>query len=256
MMLAMAGADDGTTTGHQPRIERPARRCPDPRQVLHDLGTVYAANGLIGIIFAATGPVAIILAVGAQGGLTQAQLASWIFGAFFLNGVLTVLACWLYRQPLSFFWTIPGTVLVGPALGHLTWAEVVGAFLATGVLIAVLGLSGWVRRVMALIPMPIVMAMVAGMFLRFGLDLVYALRDDFGIAAPMVVAFVALSALPAAGPPGAAADRHARRRRRRGRAVGPLRRHGGEALRRSPRRCSRPRRGRRRRWWSSSCRSR
>ena len=24
--------------------------------------------------------------------------------------------CWFYRQPLVFFWTIPGTVLVGPAL--------------------------------------------------------------------------------------------------------------------------------------------
>jgi benzoate membrane transport protein len=44
--------------------------------------------------------------------------------------------------------------------------------------------------------MPIVMGMVAGVFLRFGLDLVFALRDDFRIAAPMTVAFVALSALP------------------------------------------------------------
>lgn len=199
MMLAMAGADNGMTTGHQPRIERPVRPLPGARRVLHDLGTVYAANGLIGIIFAATGPVAVILAVGAQGGLTQEQLASWIFGAFFVNGVLTVLACWLYRQPLSFFWTIPGTVLVGPALGHLSWAEIVGAFIATGVLIAVLGLTGWVRRVMALIPMPIVMAMVAGIFLRFGLDLVHALGDDLAIAGPMVVAFVVLSALPAMG---------------------------------------------------------
>jgi benzoate membrane transport protein len=57
--------------------------------------------------------------VGTQGGLSQADLASWIFGVFFLNGVLTVLACCLYRRPLAFFWTIPGTVLVGPALGHL-----------------------------------------------------------------------------------------------------------------------------------------
>jgi benzoate membrane transport protein len=28
---------------------------------------------------------------------------------------------------LAFFWTIPGTVLVGPALGHLSFAEVIGA---------------------------------------------------------------------------------------------------------------------------------
>ena len=180
-------------------FERPARPLPGLGQLRRDAGTVYAANGLIGVIFAATGPVAVILAVGAQGGLSQEELASWIFGAFFLNGVLTVVACWLYRQPLAFFWTIPGTVLVGPALTHLTWPQVVGAFFATGLLVLLLGLSGWVRRAMAVVPMPIVMAMVAAIFLRFGIDLVHSLRDDVLIAAPMVVAFLLLSALPGLG---------------------------------------------------------
>jgi benzoate membrane transport protein len=180
-------------------IERPPRPLPDARRLMHDFGGVYAANGLIGVIFAATGPVAVILAVGAQGGLTQEQLASWLFGAFFLNGVLTMIGCWLYRQPLAFFWTIPGTVLVGPALGHLTWPQVISAFFATGLLILVLGMTGWVRRAMSIIPMPIVMAMVAGVFLRFGVDLVKALHDDVPIAAPMVVVFLLLSALPGLG---------------------------------------------------------
>src|SRR3954462_12737950 len=165
-------------------IERPPRPLPGPRRLLQDAGGVYAANGFVGVIFAATGPVAVILAVGAQGGLTQQQLSSWLFGAFFVNGLLTVVGCWLYRQPLAFFWTIPGTVLVGPALGHLTWAEVIGAFFATGALILVLGLTGWVRRAMDLIPMPIVMAMVAGVFLRFGTGLVKALGDVV-VAVPM-----------------------------------------------------------------------
>ena len=175
-------------------IEHPPRPLAGLRRVLRDLGPLYAGNGLIGLIFAATGPVAVILAVGTQGGLSQAELASWVFGVFFLNGVLTVAACWVYRQPLAFFWTIPGTVLVGPALGHLAWPEVVGAFFATGLLMLVLGLTGWVRRVMNLIPMPIVMGMVAGVFLRFGTDLVRAVGSDVAVAAPMVLVFLLLSA--------------------------------------------------------------
>ena len=110
------------TAASGPRFERPPRPLTGPRQLRDDLGPIYAANGLIGLIFAATGPVAVILAVGRQGGLSQADIASWVFGVFFLNGVLTVLACWVYRQPLAFFWTIPGTVLVGPALAHLAVA--------------------------------------------------------------------------------------------------------------------------------------
>ena len=167
---------------------------PRLRQIVADFGGLYFANAIIAFIFAASGPVAIILAVGTRGGLSESDLSSWIFGSFFINGLITVLFCTLYRQPLAFFWTIPGTVLVGPALGHLSWPEVIGAFHATGLLMLVLGLSGWVRRAMAAVPMPIVMGMVAGVFLRFGLGLVYAVRDDFWIAAPMIVIFVALGA--------------------------------------------------------------
>ncbi|MBA3479038.1 MAG: benzoate/H(+) symporter BenE family transporter, partial [Lautropia sp.] len=162
-----------------------------------DIGPLYAANGLIGFIFAATGPVAVILSVGVAGGLSQAQLSSWVFGAFFLNGLLSIAFCLLYQRPLVFFWTIPGTVLVGPALTHLSFAEVTGAFIVTGLLMLALGVLGWVRRLMEAIPMAIVMGMVAGVFLRFGTDLVLAVRATWLIAVPMIGVFLLLSAWPA-----------------------------------------------------------
>src|SRR6185437_10032547 len=63
-----------------------------------------------------------------SGGLSPAELTSWIFGAFFINGLITLIMSWRYRQPLAFFWTIPGTVLVRPSLQHLSFPEVIGAF--------------------------------------------------------------------------------------------------------------------------------
>ena len=138
-------------------LERPDRAPPGWRQVLADFGPTYAANGFVGWVFSATAPLAIILSVGTRGGLSEAELASWIFGVFFINGWITVLFCWLYCQPLAFFWTIPGTVLIAPALTHVSFPEVIGAYYVTGLLMLVLGVSGWVRRVMQLMPMPIVM---------------------------------------------------------------------------------------------------
>ena len=181
------------------QLEKHYRPLIRPDQALSDFGGEYAINAFVAFIFAASGPVAIILAVGTRGGLSESDLSSWIFGGFFINGLISIAFCWLYRQPLVFFWTIPGTVLVGPALGHLSFPEVIGAFVATGLLMLVLGLSGWVRRCMEAVPMPIVMGMVAGVFLRFGLDLVFAIRDDFWIAAPMTATFLAASALPRLG---------------------------------------------------------
>ncbi len=180
-------------------LERPTAEAPGLRRIFSDSGLGYLANGLIGFIFSATGPVAIILAVGTRGGLSQAELASWVFGVFFVNGLITIAMSWRYRMPLGFAWTIPGTVLVGPALQHLSFAEVIGAFYATSLLILIMGASGWVKRFMQALPMPIVMGMVAGVFLRFGLDLVRALHQDVAIAAPMVVVFLLLSAYPAIG---------------------------------------------------------
>ena len=120
-------------------LERPAGQAPSLARIFSDSGLGYIANGLIGFIFSATGPVAIILAVGTRGGLSQAELASWVFGVFFINGLITIAMSWRYRMPLGFAWTIPGTVLVGPALQHLSFAEVIGAFYATSLLIVIMG---------------------------------------------------------------------------------------------------------------------
>lgn len=180
-------------------LERPANARIGWQQIRADFGAGYLVNAFVALVFTVTAPLAIILAVGSKGGLSEAEMASWVFGVFCINGVITLLFSWLYRQPLGFAWTIPGTVLVGPALGHLSFPEVVGAFYATGALMLLLGISGWVRRAMQAVPMPIVMGMVAGVFLRFGLDLIHALHDDLAIAGPMVLAFLVLSALPALG---------------------------------------------------------
>ncbi|GAB2733770.1 benzoate/H(+) symporter BenE family transporter [Salinifilum aidingensis] len=193
-MTSTTGQDARTGAAPAPRFERPARPVAGPRRAIADLTATTAANGLIGLVFSATGPIAVILAAGTRGGLSQAQLASWVFGVFALNGVLTVLASWLYRQPLAFFWTIPGTVVVGGSLNHLAWPEVLGAFVVTGLLVLALALTGWVRAVMAALPVPIVMAMVAGVFLSFGLDLITALGADPVLAVPMVAVFALLSA--------------------------------------------------------------
>lgn len=182
-----------------PVLERPDGRPASASQLWRDLGPHYASNGLIGLIFSASGPIAVTLAVGTAGGLTQAQLASWVFGIFLSAALATLTMSWLYKRPFGYAWTIPGTVLVGPALQHLSFAEVVGTFYLTGVLCAVLGATGVVRKLMSAIPMPIVMAMVAAVFLRFGTDLVNSIKTNPVVAAPMMAVFVLLSALPALG---------------------------------------------------------
>ena len=155
-----------------------------------------ATNAFVALLFAASAPVAIILSAGSRGGLDEVDLASWIFAAFAVNGAITIGMSVAYRQPLAFFWTIPGTVLVGAALQTLTISEVIGAYLLTGLMLLLLGLTGWIRLAMERLHMPIVMGMVAGVFVEFGLDWIRAFETDFVLVAAMTVVFFALTAMP------------------------------------------------------------
>jgi benzoate membrane transport protein len=177
-------------------LERPILPLPGFARVAADFGGAYAASAIVAFLFSTTGPVAIILSIGAAGGLAESDISSWLFGGFFLNSLISLGFSIAYRQPLVFLWSIPGAVIVGPALTHLSFAEVIGAFLVSGIVMLLLGLSGWVRRAMDAVPMPIVMAMVAGVFLRFGVGLVHAFVDDLPIALSMTVAWLALSVWP------------------------------------------------------------
>lgn len=183
----------------QPLFERSDSTPARFSEILRDIGPQYITNGILGLVFAASGPIAVTLTVGSLGGLTQEEMASWVFAIFFSAGVATLLMSLLYRQPLGFAWSIPGTVLLGPSLQHLSFPEVVGAFFSAGVLILALGATGVVRRVMAVIPPPIIMAMVAAVFLRFGTDIVSASEADPAVSLPMVVTYLVLVAVPTLG---------------------------------------------------------
>lgn len=157
------------------------------------------SNGITAFLFAATGPLAILITVGRGGGLSETDLASWIFGAYGLGGAASLFFCLRYRQPLGFAWTIPGALLLPSAFNHLSFAEIIGAYWATGLLIAVLGWSGLITSVMRRIPMPIVMGMVAGVFLPLGLKVVTAFTEDFALAAISLGVFLAFTLHPALG---------------------------------------------------------
>ena len=72
------------------QLEKPPAKPHGLRRVWADFGVTYAANGFIGWLFAVTAPVAIILSVGSRGGLSEAEFASWVFGVFLFNGLITI----------------------------------------------------------------------------------------------------------------------------------------------------------------------
>ncbi|KAB7628181.1 benzoate/H(+) symporter BenE family transporter [Alkalilimnicola sp. S0819] len=163
---------------------------PEPVLKRHEL-----SNGVTGFLFGLTGPLAVLITMGQASGLSESEIASWIFGSYLGTGVLTGFFCWKYRKPLSLAWTIPGAMLLPAAMESISFVEAIGAYWATGILITLLGWSGLVTRIMARIPMPIVMGMVAGVFLPLGVRVVTAFTEQAWVAFASLAGFVLFSAV-------------------------------------------------------------
>ncbi len=178
-------------------LERPVTGGESWADTIRNLRGYHVVNGVVAFLFASTGPVALILSLSIAGGLSADEVASWIFIGFFGGGAITVVMSILYRQPLAHGWTISGTAIVAAAIGKFSYPEIVGAYLVTGLLMIVLALTGGFRKLMDMTPVPIVMAMVAGVFLKFGVLAVGAFESSAWIAIASSLAYFLTSMRPA-----------------------------------------------------------
>ncbi len=177
-------------------LEPPSEALPTPRQLWRALDRHSVSNGVTAWVMACTGPFVVMLSAALAGGMSQQDIGSWVLAGYGLGGVFTVVFSVLYRMPMGMGWTIPGVVLLGGALGHLRFSECVGAFYVSGALITLLGVTGWVERLARYLPLNIVMAMVAGVFLPFVLKIVPGFAADWLVSTLTVGAFVIFSAIP------------------------------------------------------------
>nr|WP_232230310.1 benzoate/H(+) symporter BenE family transporter [Halomonas sp. 1513] len=85
--------------------------------------------------------------------------------------------------------SIPGALMFAAVIPVVGLEAALGATLIAGAISLVAGLTGVMGIVMRLIPMPIVMGMVAGMLLSFGLNMVKPLENAIVPATIMILAF-------------------------------------------------------------------
>ncbi|MBI4320623.1 MAG: benzoate/H(+) symporter BenE family transporter [Chloroflexi bacterium] len=174
-------------------IEKGPGFLPSIRDLPKHLTLSAFGYGATAWLFAVTGPFLIFVNVAKQGNLSIAETNSWIFGGYFFGGVFTLILALYYRQPVPAATTIPGAVLIGTALTHLTFPEIIGAYLLTGIFITALGISGVVKRAMEWLPMPIMMGMVAGVLLPFGVGIMTSMKQTPFLSAITFAAFIAVS---------------------------------------------------------------
>lgn len=161
-----------TGTGRRKILETGEDLRETLRALPGSITTKTIAAGTVAALFSCTGPPLIIMNSAAAGNLSTKELTSWIFAVYFFGGILSLFLSLNYRQPLVGAFSIPGTVLVGTSLTQITFSQAIGAYIISGLILLVLGLSGVMERTMRFLPQPIVMGTIAGTLIHFGTGII------------------------------------------------------------------------------------
>ncbi len=132
--------------------------------------------------------IALVLSAAAAVGASPAQTASWLVAVCFAKAIGTALLSSWHRMPMVLAWSTPGAAVIAATSG-ITFPEAVGAFVVTGILLALTGALRPLGQVIARIPEGIAGGMLAGVLLPFCLKGALAAQDLPGIVLPMVAVF-------------------------------------------------------------------
>ncbi|MFF5848286.1 benzoate/H(+) symporter BenE family transporter [[Kitasatospora] papulosa] len=127
--------------------ERSPSGGPRPR-LLRDLSLSAVLAGVVAVVVSYSGPLVIVLSAARAGHLDPAQTGSWIWAISIGSGLTCIGLSLLTRMPVVTAWSTPGAALLVTSIGSYAYGEVIGAFVVSGAVIALIGVTGVFGRLM------------------------------------------------------------------------------------------------------------
>ncbi|TVY05611.1 benzoate transporter [Paenibacillus cremeus] len=121
---------------------------------------------------------AIMLIYGAdKAGFSQSELISWFFAVYFLGGILNLGLSIFYKIPFGGAHSITAAAFLTTGMAQFSLNELAGCYIMSGLLIALFGFSGLFNRILELIPKQLIDAMLAGLVLKYVIEIVPAFKE-------------------------------------------------------------------------------
>lgn len=149
-------------------------------------------SGLLVIVIGYASSLVIVFQAASAANLTPGQTSSWVLAITLGAGVSSIVMSLWFRQPVTAAWSTPGVALLVISLSNYTYGEAIGAYIIVGIATVLLGFTGLFGRVMGLVPQPIVLGMLGGILLRFGIGMFNAIPTAPLVVVPMIVVFFVL----------------------------------------------------------------
>jgi len=175
-------------------------------RLIRDLSVPALVAGFVTVLVGFTSSAVIVFQAAEAAGAGPREIGSWM-GALGLGmGLTCILLSLRYRVPVVTAWSTPGAAMLITGVAGVSMAEATGAFLVSAALICVAGFSGLFERAINRIPLPLASGLLAGVLLRFGLEVFVAFGQRPWMVLAMLVAYLLLRrARPRYAVPGALA---------------------------------------------------
>ncbi len=148
------------------------------------------AAGFVAVLVGFTSSAVIVFEAARAAGASPREIGSWMWALGLGMGLTCIGLSLRYRMPVLTAWSTPGAALLITSVAGLPLPEVIGAFVLTGVLILVSGVTGAFAHVMDRIPIGLASALLAGVLVRFGIDAFAALETELALVGAMLVTYL------------------------------------------------------------------
>jgi benzoate membrane transport protein len=146
--------------------------------------------GFVTVLVGFTSSAVIVFQAAQAFGATPAQVASWMWALGLGMGLTCILLSLHFKVPVVTAWSTPGAAMLITAGAGVPMAEAIGAFMLSALLITLVGFTGWFERAIRRLPMSLASGMLAGVLLRFGLDVFVAMKTQMVMALAMFGAYL------------------------------------------------------------------
>ncbi len=160
--------------------------------LIKDFSISAVIAGFITVLVGFTGAGVIVFQAAQALNASPAEIASWMWALGLGMGLTSIVLSWRYRQPVVTAWSTPGAALLITAADGVSMSEAIGSFVFCGVLLTICGFSGWFEKIMDRIPLPLASAMLAGVLLKFGMNLFVAMQTQFVMTIAMFLLYLAM----------------------------------------------------------------
>jgi len=150
------------------------------------------AAGFAAVLIGYSGSAVIVFQAAKAAGADSLQISSWMMVLGIGLGLTSIGLSWRYKMPIITAWSTPGAALLATSLGDIGMPEAIGAFLFSGALITLCGVSGWFERIIDRIPLALAAAMLAGILFQFGVDAFTSMESQLGLVLAMFVVYLLL----------------------------------------------------------------